>query len=680
MRDAVGIYELGQAVAYTLDLNTILDKVADAALQQCDASEVSIMLPTQGGEALYVAAVRGADREHILGERVPIVQGVAGWVAQHGEPLHLEGAVADARFAPTHPRPEIRSAISYPLVLAGNVIGVLNLSTRHRRGFTLGQVKSLGILAGIAAAALVNASLYREARQAEARYRSIFDTAPQGIYQATADGRLLTANAALARMLGYESPEHMRDAVTLLAHHFYAESDRAEELARLLDASGRVVRLESRARRADGATAWISETVQAAKDAAGALLAYESCVEDVTERRAAEEALRESEERLRQAQKLESLGQLAGGIAHDFNNLLTAIIGFGNLLRTQVDLPGPQGTYLDEIVNAGERAAALTRQLLAFSRRQVLQYQVLDLNEVIVGIDQLLQRVLGEDVDLVTLLAPSVGHIRADRSQLEQVIVNLAVNARDAMPGGGKLTIETDDVALHEQQVVQHPGSAAGPYVMLAVTDTGMGMDPETQERIFEPFFTTKEPGKGTGMGLATVYGIVQQSNGHVWVYSEPGRGTTFKIYLPMAEGEPEAPASAPASGAALEPGDETVLLVEDQAGVRALAQEVLQASGYVVLPAKDGDEALRICESHTGPVHLLLTDVVMPGMSGPDLAAALAVQRPDLRVLYMSGYTSEAAHRHGVLEQSGAYLEKPFTPRQLASKVRETLDAPRPP
>ena len=328
-----------------------------------------------------------------------------------------------------------------------------------------------------------------------------------------------------------------------------------------------------------------------------------------------------------------------------------------------------------EIEKAGERAASLTRQLLAFSRKQVLQPQVLDLNRVVSEVDKMLRRLIGADVDLLTVMEPQLWQVKADPGQIEQVLINLAVNARDAMPQGGKLTIETANVYLDENYAHQHIAVKSGPYVMLAVSDTGCGMDAETQKHIFEPFFTTKEAGKGTGLGLSTVYGIVKQSGGHIWVYSEPGQGTTFKIYLPQVDGTPEQPAKNVARGETLR-GSETVLLLEDDEVVRRLIADVLEMNGYRVLTATNGSEALLVSERHKGPIHLLMTDVVMPGMSGREAAERLGKSRPKMKVLYMSGYTDEAIVHHGVLDPGVAFLEKPFTPDEVARKVREVLDS----
>jgi signal transduction histidine kinase/CheY-like chemotaxis protein len=382
---------------------------------------------------------------------------------------------------------------------------------------------------------------------------------------------------------------------------------------------------------------------------------------------------REKEEQLRQSQKMEAVGQLAGGIAHDFNNLLTAITGYSELTLRRLQAEDPLYRNIVEIKKAGERAASLTRQLLAFSRKQVLQPKVLALNSIISDVEKMLSRLIGEDIELRTVLEPQIGNIKADPGQIEQVLLNLAVNARDAMPHGGKLTIETGNVYLDEGYADQHLAVNPGHYVMLSVSDTGTGMDEKTQARIFEPFFTTKEAGKGTGLGLSTVYGIVKQSGGNIWVYSEVGQGTSFKVYLPRVdEGAQDYKRSAEPEDALQ--GTEMILLAEDEEMVRKLAREVLEMYGYKVLEAANGGAALLICERHEEPIDLLITDVIMPEMGGRELATRLSQIRPEMKVLYMSGYTDDAIVHRGVLDEDANFIQKPFSPQTLASKVREVL------
>ena len=380
------------------------------------------------------------------------------------------------------------------------------------------------------------------------------------------------------------------------------------------------------------------------------------------------------EEEFRQAQKMEAVGRLAGGVAHDFNNLLTIISGYAQLAQDLLETESPLRSYMDEILKAGDRASALVRRLLAFTRRQSMEPQVLDLNSVVKGTEKMVRRLIGEDIEVVTVLPPELGAIRSDPAQLEQVIINLAVNARDAMPNGGKLIFETANVQLDQTYADTHSAVTPGPYVMLAVSDTGSGMDAHTRAHVFEPFFTTKEKGKGTGLGLATVYGIVKQSRGNIWVYSELGVGTTFKIYLPrvVASMEPAQPLLIRTSQPQ---GSETILLVEDEESIRSLVLRILQAHGYTVLEAGRPYEALEISKRFDGPIHLLFTDVVMPQMSGREVAERISAARPNTKILYMSGYTDQAIAHHGVLNPGVPFLQKPFTPEALTLKVREVLD-----
>ncbi len=399
---------------------------------------------------------------------------------------------------------------------------------------------------------------------------------------------------------------------------------------------------------------------------------FELFAEDVTERRALEQ-------QLRQAQKMEAVGRLAGGIAHDFNNLLMVISGYSEFLLGQIgDDPGMRG-HAQEIANAAARATSLTRQLLAFSRKQMLDPKIVDLNGVVAENGKMLTRVIGEDIDLVMVPGPDIGAVKADPGQIEQVIMNLAVNARDAMPHGGKLTIETANVTLDANYARFHAPVKPGDYVMLAISDTGMGMDADTQAHIFEPFYTTKGL-KGTGLGLSTVYGIVKQSEGYIWLYSEAGKGTSFKIYLPRFSATGEVPALQPAlAQEQSSPGHETILLVEDEENLRRLARQSLENQGYHVVDAPDGATAIQISQAHKGPIHLLLTDVIMPGMNGRELANKVSPTRPEMRVLYMSGYTENHIGHNGTLDEGITLLQKPFTLPALKAKVREMLDTPLP-
>jgi two-component system cell cycle sensor histidine kinase/response regulator CckA len=517
-------------------------------------------------------------------------------------------------------------------------------------------------------------------REAQARFSRLSESGSSGINIADIHGNILEANDAYLKMVGYSREELVRGAVRWAAltppefRHLAAEAEVQ------LRATGIAPPWETETFRKDGSRVSMLVGV--------AMLEYPRCIAftaDITERKQAEagraraeKALHQSEEQLRQAQKMEAVGRLAGGVAHDFNNVLSVIMTYGELILGDLKPADPLRTDIEEICKAAARAAGLTRQLLLFSRQQVVEPKVMDLNEVLTSMDKMLQRILGEDVSLVSLTTKSSGRVKVDPSHIEQVILNLVVNARDAMPTGGKLTIETTSVVLDEGYAMNHLPAKAGPHVMLAVSDTGTGMDRETQKRIFEPFFTTKGTGKGTGLGLSTVFGIVQQSGGHIWVYSEPGKGTTFKIYLPRVDAKLDVlnPSVTPTTLR----GTETVLLVEDEEQVRTVVLAVLRRQGYHVIPAQNGGEALLLCEKHPGAIDLLLTDVVMPSMSGPELARRLAATRPEMRVLCMSGYTDDSIVRHGVLESGVAFIQKPITPASLTAKVREVLDAGRAP
>jgi len=502
-------------------------------------------------------------------------------------------------------------------------------------------------------------------RASEANYRALVENATYGIFRSRVDGTFLAVNPALAEMLGYDSEDEL--LAVDIARDIYADPGRRTAILEELRDAGRMDGVEVEWKRKDGQGVTVRLSGRAVRGNAGALEAAEFIAEDVTEQRALEA-------QLRQAQKMEAVGRLAGGVAHDFNNILTVILGAAELLLEQVDTADRTRADLEEIRASANRAAALTRQLLAFSRRQVLEPRALDLNAVVGNVEKMLRRLIGADIELRTVLRPGLGAAMADPGQLEQVIMNLALNARDAMPDGGKLTIETADAELDPAYADEHPRVQAGRYVMLAVSDTGVGMDAATLGRLFEPFFTTKEHGRGTGLGLATVYGIVKQSGGYVWAYSEPGQGATFKVYLPRADAVPEALAAGAVPEASLH-GSETILLAEDAEPLRSLIERILKRYGYAVLTAASGSQALELAERHDGPIALLLTDVVMPGMSGRDLAERIIAARPDIRILYTSGYTDAVIVWHGVLDPGVTFLQKPFTPKALARKVREVLD-----
>ena len=506
-------------------------------------------------------------------------------------------------------------------------------------------------------------------RTSERRFRALVEESWDAVALFASDGSILYGSPATTRLLGYDLSEFVGRNAMELIH----PDDRAAVLVSLQEAmvAPRArVHVAARVRHKNGSWRYLEGVFTNLLDDPS-VAAIVNNYRDVTDRRILEEQVVLSK-------KMEAIGRLAGGVAHDFNNILTAIGGYTDLLLADLPPDDHRRHDVEEIYQAAQRAAGLTQQLLAFSRRQVLQPKVIDLNALVPEIEKMLRRLIGEDILFTTVLHPHLGNVRADPGQIEQVIVNLAVNARDAMPDGGRLTIETRNVELDAEYAVDHPTVKPGPYVMLAVTDSGVGMDEETKSRIFEPFFTTKVRGKGTGLGLATVYGIVQQTGGHIWPYSEPGRGTTMRVYLPRVDApadvidHPSDPAPETLRGS------ETILVVEDEAPVRAVTRQLLERNGYTVLEAPDGAAALALVDGAAGSrdIDLLLTDVIMPGMSGRELADKLKARRPNVRVLFMSGYTDDAVVRHGMLEPGLAYLEKPFRPPVLLKKVRGVLQS----
>lgn len=502
-------------------------------------------------------------------------------------------------------------------------------------------------------------------RRSEARYREMVENTSYGVYHATRNGRFLDVNPALVTMLGYSSKDALL-AVSLADGIYHNLEDRARLIDQVLR-TGRVMKAEVEWKRKDGKPITVRISGRALYDEAGELAGTEGIIENLTE-------WRELEKQFRQAQKMEAVGRLAGGVAHDFNNLLTIIKGNNDLLSDHVEQSEPHRSSIEQIRKASDRAVSLTRQLLAFSRMQVLEPRVLNLNAVVAELSKMLPRLISENIELVFAPDQALGQVKADPGQVEQVIMNLAVNARDAMPEGGKLVVETTNFTMDDEYVRRHPAALPGQYVMLAVTDTGHGMGTATLNHIFEPFFTTKELGKGTGLGLATVYGIVKQSGGFIWVYSEPGKGTTFKIYLPRVD-EPVEPMQPSKNGVTAARGTETILLVEDEEALRELVGQFLRKNGYTVLEAKNGVEGLLIAERQSGSIHLLMTDVVMPKMGGWELAKRLVVQRPGLKVVYMSGYSEYTATPRQNEEWRETFVQKPFTMAVLARKVRDALE-----
>ena len=497
---------------------------------------------------------------------------------------------------------------------------------------------------------------------------ALLESASQAIVGVDQAGRIVLANARTEEMFGYPRAEMLGSPIELLL----PESSRgkhADDRAAYF-AHPRVrnmgIGLELAGRRKDGSEFPVEVSLSYIRTEDGVFaIAF---VSDISQRK-------RLEEQLMHAQKMEAVGRLAGGVAHDFNNMLTVISGYNQMILDQLSALDPLRGYAEEVLKASDRAAALTNQLLAFSRRQIVQPRVFDVNTVLLHTEKMLRRLIGEDVELSLHLSPGAGNIKADPGHLEQAIFNLATNARDAMPKGGRITIETSSATLDDTYAKTHMGVHPGEYVMIAVSDTGHGMDVETRRRIFEPFFTTKEKGKGTGLGLATVYGIVKQAGGDIWVYSELGKGTTFKLYFPKVA---EPASDLHGDRVAAPQGAETILVVEDEQGVRELTTKMLKRLGYNVLAAGSGAEALEIARSHTGHIALMVTDVVMPNMSGAQLAAELRHSQPDIKVVFISGYTENAISQHGVLDEGVQFLAKPFSRESLARKLREVLGAAR--
>ena len=682
------LIELGQQLAAERDPLYLLESFCHSARRIVGARYAAIIVLDDGRETVRHFYTSGM--QHDMASRIgapPIGRGLFRKLLREGALVRI-GSVKDdpnsEGFPPNHPK--MGSFLGAAIASSNGIYGALYLTDKLGSDeFSEADERLIAMLVAQVGVAYENAKRFEELqrraaeltqtvsqreraeeelREANQTLQSLVQTSPLAIIALDLEGNVRSWNSAAERLFGWSESEVIGLRIQIIPDDEWDAFYNSLDITRK---AGTFTGFETTRIRNDGSLIDVSLSAAPLVDGKGNINGSVVVIADITERK-------HLEEQFRQAQKMEAVGRLAGGVAHDFNNLLTAIIGYSQLALARLHREDPMRREIEEIEQAGHRAAGLTNQLLAFSRRQVLQPQVLDLNAVVANLGKMLERLIGEDIVLVTTLAPDIGFVKADPGQIEQIIMNLAVNSRDAMPDGGRLTIETFNADLDESYTAEHIGARPGPNVVLAVSDNGCGIDKETQSNIFEPFFTTKELGKGTGLGLSTVYGIVQQSGGHIGLYSEPGKGTTFKVYLPRLEEAGQKHESGVTERESLE-GSETVLLVEDEDSVRELARRILEAYGYVVLAAGGRDEALSICKAHEGSLHLMLTDVVMPGTSGRELAQLVATNHPEITVLYMSGYTDDAIVQHGVLGADTQFLQKPFSPMALARKVRETID-----
>jgi GAF domain-containing protein/CheY-like chemotaxis protein len=719
---------LARVMTSAQDGTEVFRAVARAATTLLGATTARVWVADPVGRVVRVQGGYGLDPsvEALMTEfpAIPYGQGLVGRIVESGAAEYVQDIRTEPRLLNQRGATEagLRSFAGLPLSVGREVVGVLSLLFRDERPFTAEDRELMTLLADQAAIAIRNAHLVEGLRARQGDLEALLEVSRQLSKIQPMESLLETIAGACGRLLGSESVGfRLREGDELVLAGSWGDAKEIMTSHRLKigeSVSGRVALsgeplvvtdlvndsrlipahretiarsgyralmaipvkigervagvLSIRTRREGGFAA--EDLLSATAFASQAAVALENSRLYQETQRAYDE-LTQTQEQLSQARKMEAVGRLAGGVAHDFNNLLMVIMGSSELLLKDLAAEDPKRPAAEMIRTTTNRAADLTRQLLAFGRKQMLQPRVLNLNGVVGEMGTLLRRLIGEDVTLTTLLDPGLGCVKVDPGQIEQVIMNLAINARDAMPRGGRLTIETANCELDAHYTRQHLETRPGPHIMLALTDTGLGMDAGTQARIFEPFFTTKGPGKGTGLGLATVHGIVKQSGGSIWVYSEPGQGTTFKVYLPRVDEPAESGPATPLPAPPLQ-GMETILLVEDEDAVRTLVRDALRAGGYTVLEASHGDEALLICERHAAPIDLMVTDVVMPEMSGRELADRLALVRPGLKVLYMSGYTDNAVVHHGVLDPGTIFLQKPFGPGVLMRKVREVLDA----
>ncbi len=680
------IAEIGRIINLSLNIEEVYDRFAEEVARLIPFDRIVISLHSSKDNTIaitYAAGIEMPNRR--TGDVLPLDSSVVNTIIRTRSSLLVRTKELPdfvKRFPAIQPnlKAGVRSLMFVPLILKNEVMGVLHFRSKKPNAYSETDLRLAERVSSQISGAIANARLWAERKQAEEalrkseeKFQKLFDEAPVGYMELDSQGRIAHVNRTELNLLGYSAGEMLGRPIW----EFIAEETIARQsiTAKLAGSIPLAHGFERTFRRKDGMALplLIEETFN--RDAEGNVKGINTTHQDITERKRSEKEMADLQEQLRQSQKMEAVGRLAGGIAHDFNNILTAINGYTDLCLFDLKEDGPVRANLKEIKKGSERAVGLIRQLLAFSRRQILEMKILDLNSLLLNLEKMLQRILGEDVELITTLAQDLGRVRVDPGQVEQVVMNLVVNARDAMPSGGKLTIETANVELDETYSYSHISVTPGHYVELSISDTGVGISREMQENIFEPFFTTKEKGKGTGLGLSTVYGIVKQSGGNIWVYSEPGQGATFKIYLPRVEEELD-DVKLQRNVHLLPRGSETILLVEDEASVRDLAVRLLKQQGYTVWEAANGEEALRIVHEHAGErIHLLLTDVVMPQVGGKDLAERLKSSMPDLRVLFTSGYTDDAIVHRGMLAPGIDFLQKPFSLATLTQKVREVLE-----
>lgn len=663
------IVSIQNEIAITpLNLPDLMQLIAERTQELTGADGAAFEL-LEGEEMVYRAA--SGTTAPFVGLRLNVHSSLSGRCVLTREVLVCDDSESDPRVDREACRKVgVRSMIVVPLPQSDRLVGVLKVLSAHPHAFQIRDrwtLELMAVLLGGMANHAAQAEAQAEAlRQSEERYRTIVENTGEGIWMVDAQLRTTFVNPRLAQMLDYPEEE----MCGLSPEQFFFEEDREQVDKRFAARrSGHKDLLDVRLRRRDGSAAWFLASATPMMGNHNEFLGSLALLTNITERR-------HMEEQLLQAQKLESVGRLAGGIAHDFNNLLTAILGYGELAQEETNENPYVNECLGNMIEAANRASRLTGQLLAFARKQVIEPKIVNLNDLILGLDKMLRRLIGENIELLLLPSENLNFVRVDPGQFEQIVANLVINARDAMSRGGKITVETHNAILDDEYCRSNEGVLPGDYVVLIVSDTGTGMDAAVKLHIFEPFFTTKEQGRGTGLGLATVYGIVKQAGGHIWLYSEPGVGTTFKIYLPRTSETPVTTETMSALPNALD-GAETLLLVEDEAAVRELTAQTLKRYGYTVLEAANGEEALQLVKGREADVALLVTDIVMPKVDGRELAVRLQKENPALKILYTSGYTENAILHHGILEPGIAFLAKPFTLTQLMRKIREVFDKP---